>query len=96
MPDTTTPMPNYDLAVITCDSANKKLYVQAILRTGLPVKDAQAAADNSLADPKSPGQQKYWFKAGTVKAQSVLDYTFTDVMNKDGGKSANATIVLSA
>ena len=95
MAEETVIIPRYDLALITCDSANKKLYVQYILREGVLVRDAQATSDNSLVDPKHPGQQKYWFKAGTQKAQTVLDYTFTEETNKNGGKSPNATIVIS-
>lgn len=91
----TVQIPKYDLALITCDNANKKLYVQAILREGILVRESQAIADNNLADPKSPAQQKYWFKAGTAKAQTVLDYSFTDETNKHGGKSPSAVIVIS-
>ena len=87
----------YDLFLIRLDFANLKMYLLSTVRTGTLIPAAQAVSDNLLVDPKSPGQQVYWFAAGTQTANTNLSYTIANsTITVVGNVTANPNATIAS
>lgn len=87
---------SYDQFLIRLDFANLKMYLLSVVRTSL-IAATQAVTDNLLVDPKSPGQQTYWFTSGIQTAGTSLDYTIANsTITSFGNVTANPNATIAS
>lgn len=87
----------YDQFLIRLDFPNLKMYLLSIIKTGTLITAGQATNDNLLVDPKSAGQQTYWFASGSQTANTNLTYSIANsTITVVGNVTANPNATIAS